>query len=174
MPVIERHRDVIVFSKGAATTVDVTEEDAALGWVGGQAFEWCEADRDRLLVRRSDGSYAGLALYGSDEETDRFTSMTGQQSAYRYITLMAGGWLISLGPNSYERWTYASRQAGPLVAIEYRAQDRLVFSLRGLLTTEDEWSLSGDPRAPNTDYAAFVFQAPTRARNHYLGVQLTI
>lgn len=175
MPVVERYRDVIVFFKGATMTVDVTEADATRGWVGGQAFEWCEPEGDRLLVTRSDGLYAGLALFGNDEQTDQYTAMTLQQSVYRYVTLMAGGWLVALGSNSYERYTYESRTSGgPLVPIDYHASDRLVLSLGGRLTIEDEWTLAGDPRAPNSYYIAFVSQRPTEERNWYLGVQLSI
>lgn len=175
MPEVFRTRDVVVFFKGATLTVDVTPEDAAMGWVGGQGFQWKDSDQDQLLVTRSTGLYGGLSLYGADEVSDQFTAMTRQQSAYEYTVIMAGGWRIAVGPNSYERYTYASRTSGgPLVPIDYHASDRLVLSLRGLLTKEDEWTLASDPRAPNSYFIAFVCQQPTALRNWYLGVQLSI
>jgi hypothetical protein len=85
----------------------------------------------------------------------------------------AGGWHISTA--NYEKYTYVSRTGGgPLVPITYKASDRLVFSAGGLFTKEDEWSLSGDPRAPNSYYIGFVSQAPTADRNWHLGVQVSI
>jgi len=61
-----------------------------------------------------------------------------------------------------------------LVAIVYTASDRLVFSLRGYWTKEDEWTLSGDPRAPNNYFIGFVTQAPNTVTQGYLGVQTSI
>ena len=131
-------RDVIVYFKGASLTVNVSPESATEGWRGGQAFQWLASSKDELLVHHSDGLYGGLALHGSDEDSDQFTAMTRQQVAYKYVVLMCGGWLIGISPNSYERYTYASRTGGgPLVPITYTASDRLVLSLRGLLTIED-------------------------------------
>jgi hypothetical protein len=87
--------------------------------------------------------------------------------------LGAGGWLIST--LAYEKYTYLSRMGpGPLVPIEYHASDRLVFSLRGYWTTEDEWTLSGDPRAPNNYYIGFVAQAPSAATSGYMTIQVSI
>jgi hypothetical protein len=145
------------------------------GWRGGQAVQWIASptDKDEFIVTYSDGYYAGFLLDGSDELADQYTSMTGQQSYYRYATVGAGGWHILT--ISFERYTYASRVGGgPLIPIDYHASDRLVFSLRGYFTVEDEWSLSGDPRAPNSYYIAFVTQAPSDITNFYLGVQVSI
>lgn len=170
---IFRTRDVIVFFKGATITADVTEIDARDGWLGGQGFQWAPTADDRLLVTKSDGLYGGFALWGSDESSDEFTAMTRNQPAYRFVVLGAGGWVISTA--NYEKYTYSSRVGGgPLVLLDYHASDRLVFSLRGLFTTEDEWTLSGDPRAPNSYYLAFVTQRPTAERNWHLGVQVSI
>lgn len=172
---VARTRDVIVFFKGATLTVDVTEQDAARGWVGGQGFQWAPTSQDRLLATRSDGLYGGLALWGSDEDSDDYVASTRSQPVYQYVVLMAGGWLVGLGPNSYERYTYASRTGGgPLVPISYTASDRLVLSLNGLVTKEDEWSLSGDPRGTNSYFIAFLAQAPIPERNNYMTVQLSI
>jgi hypothetical protein len=168
-----RSRDLIVFFKGATITVDVTETDSVQGWRGGQGFQWAPPLGDQLLATVSDGLYGGFALWGSDEEADEFTSMTRNQPTYRFVVLGAGGWLIAT--SSYERYTYASRTGpGPLVPITYAPSDRLVFSLRGFFTKEDEWTLSGDPRAPNNYYIAFVAQKPTPERNDYLTLQVSI
>jgi hypothetical protein len=173
MTEIARTRDVIVFFKGATLTVDVTDQDAADGWVGGQGFQWAPPSGDRLLVTRSDGLYGGFALWGSDESSDEFVGTTRNQPTYRYVVLGAGGWIIAT-PN-FERYTYASRTGGgPLVEIPYNASDRLVFSLRGLFTKEDEWTLAGDPRAPNSYYIAFVVQQPTPERNGFMTIQVSI
>jgi hypothetical protein len=75
---------------------------------------------------------------------------------------------------SFETYTWASRQAGPLVAITYAESDRLVFSNRGYWTSEDEWTLSGDPRAPNSYYIGFVAQIPTAANDYFMTIQTSI
>lgn len=170
---IARTRDVIVFFKGATLTVDVTEGDAANGWVGGQGFQWAPTSQDRLLATRSDGLYGGLALWGSNEVSDDYVASTRNQPTYQYVVLMAGGWMIAT-PH-FEKYTYASRVGGgPLVPLVYQASDRLVLSLNGLLTKQDEWTQAGDPRAPNNYYIAFVVQTPTPARNGYMTVQVSI
>jgi hypothetical protein len=170
---IIRTRDVIVFVKGLTFTVPVTPRAATLGWQGGLFFQWTQPVGDEMLADLSDGLYGGMALYGSDETSDKYTSMTGNQSAYKYVTLMAGGWLIAT--TAFEKYTYASRMGGgPLVPIDYHASDRLVISLNSRLTSEDEWSLSGDPRAPNSYFIAFLSQIPTSGRNGYMTVQLSI
>ena len=169
---IARTRDVIVFFKGATMTVDVTEQDAARGWVGGQGFQWTPAAQDRLLATRSDGLYGGLALWGSDEDSDDYIASTRSQPAYQYVVLMAGGWIIAT--RNFEKYTYASRVSGPLVPLVYGPSDRLVLSLNGLLTKEDEWTLSGDPRGANDYYIAFVAQTPTPERDGYMTVQVSI
>lgn len=172
MTEVAHSRDVIVMFKGQTMTVDVTYQDSIEGWVGGQAFKWAPSAADRVTATRSDGLYGGLALWGSDEDSDQYTAMTKNQPVYRFVVLMAGGWLISV--RNYEKYTLASRLAGPLVPLEYHASDRLVLSTRGLLTKEDEWSILGDPRAPNSYFIAFVAQPPMPIRNNYLTIQLSI
>jgi hypothetical protein len=51
---------------------------------------------------------------------------------------------------------------------------RLRFSLRGYWTTEDEWSASGDPRAPNNFYVGSITQSPKATNDFYLGIQTAI
>jgi hypothetical protein len=168
-----RTRDVIVFFKGATLTVDVTNAASVAGWKGGQGFQWAPPTGDQLLATTSDGLYGGFALWGSDETADGYVATTLNQPTYRYVVLGAGGWLIAT--TSYERYTYASRIGpGPLVPITYAPSDRLVFSLRGYFTKEDEWTLSGDPRAPNNYFIAFVAQKPVPERNNYLTIQVSI
>jgi hypothetical protein len=92
--------------------------------------------------------------------------------AYGYGIFCAGGWLIST--QTYEHYTWASRQMGPLVPIVYTVGQRLAFSNRGLWTNEDEWTLAGDPRAPNTFYIAYVAQVPRAENNYFLVLQTSI
>lgn len=173
MTEIFRSRDLIVFFKTATFAAEVTENAASRGWVGGQFFQWVQPTGDRFLVDFSDGLYGGFALFGSDESGDEYTSMTRNQPTYRYVVLAAGGSLVAT--STYERYTYASRVGGgPLVSLVYNASDRLTVSLNGKLTKEDEWTLSGDPRAPNNYYIAFVSQAPTAARNYFITVQMGV
>jgi len=173
MPEQPRTRDCIILVKGDALPVSVDELLAREGWRGGQAAQWVSSTKDELLVTRSTGLYAGIFLWGSDEDSDQHTAMTRSQPYYRYATIGAGGWHILT--TSFERYTYASRTGGgALVPIEYHASDRLVFSLRGFFTKEDEWTLSGDPRAPNSYYIAFVSQAPSASTNYYMGLQVSI
>ena len=173
MPDLARTRDCVILVKGDAYAVEVDASLAASGWRGGQGIQWVTALKDVPTVKLSDGYYAGFALWGSDESSDQYTSMTRQFPAYRYLVLGAGGWVIST--STYEKYTYASRVGGgPLVPLVYNASDRLVFSLRGYWTKEDEWTLSGDPRAPNSFYIGFVAQAPSPSTSDYLTVQVSI
>lgn len=170
---IFRTRDVVVFKKGDSFTVSVSASMRQSGWVGGQAVQWDDSPIDEFLVDYSDGLYGGFLLWGSDEVSDRLTAMTLQQPGYGYGVLGAGGWLISTP--SYERYTYFSRtNPVPLVPIVYTAGDRLRFSLRGLWTVEDEWTLANDPRKPNGFYVGGVVEAPSSLTNNYLTIQTSI
>lgn len=173
MPEIFRTRDVVVLFKGDAYTVMVDPFMRQQGWAGGQGVKWFDSPRDEFMVTYSDGLYGGFLLWGSDEPADKFTAMTGQQPTYGYAVVCAGGWLIST--STYEHYTYASRIAGPpYVPITYTVGERLLFSLRGLFTNEDEWTASLDPRMPNGYYLGNVVQAPSAANNNYLMVQTSI
>lgn len=169
---IERSRDCIVLVKGDSLTVSVDASLATSGWKGGQGIQWASSVKDEFIVKGSDGFYAGFMLWGSDESSDQFTAISKNQPFYRFATIGMGGWLILT--STFERYTYSSRQAGPLVPLVYTASDRLVFSLRGYFTKEDEWTLSGDPRGANNYYIAFVSQAPSTLNPLYLGVQVSI
>ena len=172
MPGVVRSRDCVAIFKGDAYPVTISEEMAAQGWLGGQGVKWTESPKDEFLVTISDGLYAGFMLWGSDEDSDRFTAATRNQPTYRFGTCCGGGWTIHT--TTFERYTWLSRQGGPLVEIVYTESDRLLFSNRGYWTTEDEWTLSGDPRAPNGYFIAFVCQPPTAANNYYMTIQTSI
>lgn len=173
MPEIFRTRDLIIFNKGPTYTVEVPQATAVAGWRGGQVFNWVGSTEDRLVAAPSDGLFGGIALWGSDESSDEYTSMTRQQPTYKYVTLGSGGWIVAT--LAYEQYTYASRTGGgALVPLTYTASDRLRVSLRGYFTIEDEWTLSGDPRAPLEIYAGSVIHSPTLARRNYLTLQVTM
>ena len=175
MPEQYRTRDCVILKKGDTFTVTITDRMAQNGWVGGQGVQYASRGQDELLVDYSDGLYAGFILFGSNEDSDLYTAMTGNQPAYRYVVIGAGGWVIMT--RAYEKYTWASRQGGgPLVPLVYTESDRLVYSLRGYFTKEDEWTLSGDPRGANDYYIAFVAQVPTgRAPLYdYMTIQISI
>jgi hypothetical protein len=172
MPEVVRDRDLIIFKKGDAYTVAVSGATAQQGWVGGQGGQWFDSSCDRFTVELTDGAANGFFLRGSDEDGDKYTSMTRNQPYYRYCVFGFGGWLVAT--RSFERYTYASRLSGPLVENTYQEQDEVVFSLRGLFTTEDEWTLSGDPRAPNTNVVGVVVKSPSDLTGNYITLQVRI
>jgi hypothetical protein len=172
MAEIFRTRDVVVFYKGDSYAVALDSALRASGWAGGQAVEWVDSTRDEFLAGRSTGLYGGFLLWGSDEDSDSYISFTNSQPAVGYGVMGLGNWVLST--RTFEMYTYASRQAGPLVPLTYIPGERLVFSLRGLWTKEDEWSLSGDPRGANTFFNANVIQAPTAANKYFMTLQTSI
>lgn len=172
MPENPRTRDCTILFKGPTYPVTVSEDMASLGWKGGQGVKWVASTKDEFAVTFADGEYGGFLLWGSDESSDQFTGMTRNQPTYRFAVSGVGGWIIMT--STFEQYTYASRQVGPLVPITYNARDRLVFSLRGYWTKEDEWTLSGDPRAPNDLYVGFVAQAPVASNNYFMTIQVSI
>ena len=154
-----RTRDCVVFVKSETLPVSVDTGMITSGWTGGVGVTFAPITQDEILVTRSNGLGGGFMLWGSDESSDQYTSMTESQPYYGYATMGMGAWLIATV--SFERYTYASRSGmGPLVPLLYSSSDRLLFSLRGYWTNEDEWSLSGDPRAPNDNVVGFVAQPP--------------
>lgn len=172
MTEILRTRDCVVFVKGDSYGVSVTDAVASAGWQGGQGFQWADSDQDEFLVEISSGLFGGFSLRGSDESSDQLISFVGSQTRYKYTVFCTGTWLFST--STYERYTYASRQAGPLVPITYVESQDLYFSLRGYWTNEDEWTMSGDPRAPNPFASGVVVHAPSSVNNQYLGIQTTL
>jgi hypothetical protein len=169
---IFRTRDVVVFFRGDSYAVEISDAMKQGGWPGGQAVQWVDSPADEFKVTYSDGLYGGILLWGSNESSDQYVSFLKNQTTYGFGVICTGGWLIST--TTYERYTYASRISGPLVPIVYQEGQRLRFSLRGYFTTEDEWTASGDPRAPNDYLIGSVTQAPKTLNNNYLGVQTSI
>jgi hypothetical protein len=168
-----RNRDCTVLFKGDCYTVSVSPSLIANGWQGGQGVVWDDSPKDEFRVTYSDGLYGGFLLEGSEERPVEFTSQEEQQPTYGYGVFCAGGWLVAT--RTYEQFTYASRIGpGPLVPINYVVGQRVVFSLRGFFTNEDEWTLSGDPRAPNHWYVANVVQAPSADTDNYITLQTSI
>jgi hypothetical protein len=172
MSEIFRTRDCVVFYRSDSYAVSLNGPMVTSGWQGGQGVCWVNSPVDDFQMGLSDGKFGGFVLWGSDESSDQFVSFVGNQIEYGFAVLCTGSWLIST--STYERYTYASRQSGPLVPLTYTESDRLTFSLRGYWTNEDEWTLSGDPRAPNTNYSGVVVQRPSTLNNQYLGVHTTI
>lgn len=164
MPEIFRTRDVVIFVKGGTFTAAAHEDLTDTGWLGGTGLQWAEGPH--LTVTRSDGHRAGFALWGSDEPSDSLTGLSTSQPTYKYVVFGQGSWLIST--STFERFTLASGRVAP---ITYSPGDKLLFSTRGLWTTEDEWTVLADPRGPNENYVGHVVQAPTSG---YLGIQTTL
>lgn len=173
MPEILRTRDVVLFTKGVTITVAASIAMTTQGWQGGRGVAWANAANDEFMVTFADGGRgAGYILWGNDEDSDKFTAITRQQVAYGYVTIVSGSSIMST--STFEQYTYTSRIAGPLVEIAYTPKVKLYWSLRGYFTTEDEWTLSGDPRAPNTDMVGFVVQKPSALTSNYLTLQTTL
>jgi hypothetical protein len=173
MTELVRTRDVVVLFKGVTQPVDVTPAMVQGGWAGGQGVKWAPNTGDGFLVAYGDGVRgAGFLLWGSDEDSDQYTSLTEKDLKYAIAVLCSGSWLIST--RTFEIYTYASRQVGPPVPISYSVNDKLYWSLRGVFTNEDEWTLSGDPRSPNDNQVGWVVQTPTSLTNNYLTLQTTL
>lgn len=172
MPELFRTRDCVVWVKGETLTVSVDDALVLNGWRGGTGVTFAPVVQDEVLISQSDGLGGGFMLWGSDESSDQFTALTENQPYYGFAVIGMGAWLIAT--ISFEQYTYASRQAGPLVPIVYNGSDPLFFSLRGLWTNEDEWQLSLDPRRPNDNVVGFVAQPPSPSRNGYMSIQVDI
>lgn len=173
MTEIDRTRDVVVLLRSVTYTVAVNNAMLTAGWAGGQGVAWVESAQDEFLVGFSTGTRgAGFCLNGSNEDSDVLTSMTGNQITHRHVVVGAGSWVIVT--RTYEHFTLASRLVPPLVPIIYNVRDRLLWSLRGLFTKEDEWTISGDPRAPNQNWVGNVIQAPSASNQNYLMIQTTL
>ena len=142
---------------------------AASGWNGGQGISWLASSKDEFLVELTDGDPQGFMLWGSDENSDRFTAMTRQFPTYFFGVVGFGGWLIST--SSYEQFTLASARTTPIV---YTPNQELLLGLDGNWTNEDEWTVDGDPRAPNTNVAGVVVQAPSAANSNFLTLQVRL
>jgi hypothetical protein len=169
-----RTRDVVAFVKSKTIPVMLSTRMQAGGWPGGQGVTWIDdPNNDTFLVDYSDGTYGGFMLWGSNESSDQYVAYYKNQPTYRFGVMCIGSWVVST--TTFEQYTYASRiGGGPLVPNVYVPGNKLRFSLRGYFTPEDEWTLSGDPRAPNNNFVARVIQAPASFNNNYLEVQSMI
>lgn len=163
---LNRERDLIILSKGDSQPVVVSSAMVAGGWLAGQGVEWAESGSNIRMVTYSSGFYGGYLWMGSIE--DEFASTSKSQSTYRWATMFSGGSLIST--SVFEKYTYASRVAGPLVALTYAINAPLYFSLRGRWTVENELAATGDPRGPAPS-CGVVAQIPKGVNSNFLGVQ---
>lgn len=166
---IARTRDVVVLISDKSFPVRLTDSVAQAGWAGGQGVSWRPSTSDEFLVGFSDGSPGGFLLWGSNEASDQFISMTQNQPTYQFGLVCVGTWVITT--SSFERYTLQSRLVPPLVENVYVPGTQVRFSLRGLFTSQDEWALSADPRAPNDFFVGMVIQAPNTENSNYLMVQ---
>jgi hypothetical protein len=169
---IARTRDVIVLVTDLSFPVMVDSTMAQAGWPGGQAVTWAPSIYDNFVATFSDGTYGGFMLWGSNESADQFSAYTGNQPTYQFGVMCVGTWVVAT--IAYERYTLQSRLVPPLVPNVYTVGQRLRFSLRGLWTPQDEWTISGDPRAPNEFLVGSVIQAPDASNNNYLMVQTAL
>lgn len=163
---MDRERSLVITLKGDSQPVVVSAAMVSGGWLAGQGVQWVESGSSVRLVTYSSGFYGGYLWMGSEE--DEFASTARSQSTYKWATMFSGGSLIST--SVYEKYTYASRLAGPLVPLVYTPNDPLYFSLRGRWTRENELTLTGDSRGP-APFCGVVAQVPKDVNNFYLGVQ---
>jgi hypothetical protein len=172
---LPRTRDCITLVKGQTFPVGLSANLLQSGWAGGQGVMWIDSPYDIFVVDFSDGTPNGFLLWGSNESADQFTAYTQNQPTYNFAVLCYGTWVITT--STFEKYTYASRVAGPpYVPITYNPSDRLLFSLRGLFTNEDEWALETppDPRAPNRFYVGYVIECPAAYNNNFIMLQTTM
>lgn len=168
-----RTRDVVVFVKSKTIPVTISTRMQSGGWPGGQGVTWLDdPNNDLFQVDYSDGRFGGFLLWGSNEVSDQYVAYYKNQPTYRFAVMCIGSWVVST--LTFETYTYASRMAGPLVRNVYVPGNKLRFSLRGYATPEDEWTLSGDPRAPNNFFIGRVIQPPVAFNNNYLEFQSII
>ena len=167
-----RTRDVIVIVKDITFPVRIDDALAQNGWPGGQAVQWAPSNSDGFHVEASDGILTSFLLWGSNEEADQLISYVENQPKYRFAVGCIGSWIIST--STFERYTLQSRLAPPLVENVYVPGEKVRVSLRGYFTSQDEWTISGDPRAPNDNVVGTVIQAPATYNNNYLMLQTSI
>lgn len=164
-----RGRDCVIFIKGDVHAFKASPALIAGGWVGGQGLTWVQGATDEPTIGYSNGLYGGVAIWGSDEQADRYTAMTGQQLAYGYVVLMVGRALFSTV--AFEQYTYQSRVGGgPLVPLVYHPSDLLYLSKRGYWSNQDELTITGDSNAP-AFYTGFVAQVPKANNGFRLAIQ---
>lgn len=176
------NRECSVFHKGDSMPVKISASLANRGWLGGEFVKWTDDGSGEPCVDIADGRYCGFMPFGSNEPSDQYTSMTGQNPLYRYITLFFGGNFMAT--TSFEKYTYVSRHGpGPLVPLVYTAQQFLYVSENGKITNQDESNPAVNPGGlfPNGDpiLEPFLFFGlcsvpPTEKTNGRLFVQTNV
>lgn len=170
MPEIFRTRDAVVLFKGRTITLPITDAMVAAGWPGCQGIQWVDSTIDQLQVGFCDGVRgAGFCLWGSNEDSDVLTALTENQPTYGHAVVGSGGWVLMT--RIFETLTLAS---GRTVPILYTNGDKLLWSLRGVITNEDEWTVSADPRAPNNNFIGWVIQPPSALTEGFMTVHLAL
>ena len=169
MAEILRTRDVVVLAKDVAFPVMLDSALVTAGWAGGQGVTWVDSPHDEFRVGFSDGRFGGFLLWGSNEDSDQFISMTGNQPKYAFGVMCQGSWLLST--RIFEQFTLQSRNAGPLVENTWTVGTKVLFSLRGLFSPQDEWAIDGDPRAPNRNFVGTIVQPPRTSNSNYVMIQ---
>jgi hypothetical protein len=165
---IFRTRDVVVFTKGKTIPVMIDSAMAAGGWPGGQGVQWIDdPNNDTFKVTYSAGRYGGFLLWGSDEKSDQYISVTQSQPTYKYGVMAIGPWVVST--STFETYTLASRLGGPLVKNVFTPGTKLRFSLRGFFTPEKE-----DPNLPDLFVARVIQKPDPNINNGYLELQSAI
>ncbi len=137
--------DTETFLSGNTYPVTIHNTLLSTGWVGGQGVMWTQGPVPTVTC--SDGRPAGFLLYGS-AEPPHFSSDHISKQRYGISFICFDNWVVAV--RAFERYTWLSRQSGPLVHQTYNPSQRLRFSLRGLWTAEDEWSLTSDFRGLNS------------------------
>ena len=163
--------DVEVLQKDATRPVGPSTGLLATGWPGGLGVCWGTTTKDSLIVTPSTGPFAsGFLLWGSSESGNQYIGFTSTPTQHQIAVMCSGAWVILT--STYEKYTWASRQAGPLVEVAYTLNAPLYFSRRGYFTVEDEADLVADPLGPSIPVG---FVARTRSLpDGKLGVQTTL
>jgi hypothetical protein len=174
-------RDCSMFHKGDTMPMRISDEMAAIGWAGGTFVKWVDDGSGQPCLGIADGRYCGFVPFGSNETGDRYTAMTGQNPLYKYVSIYFGGNFMAT--ITYERYTYASRHAGPLVPLVYQAQQFLYVSENGKITLEDESDVAvnaghtfpdGSPIVTPFLFFGLCAVPPTAASKFYMAVQTNV
>ena len=136
------NRDCVILQKGDSVTFKINAALASAGWTGGTLVRWVVDGSGEPCLGLGNGLFAGYLPFGSNESGDQYTSMTRQNPHYHYAVLHSGGIVAT---TTYERHTYASRHAGPLVPLVYTPNQTLYVSENGKLTPEDESDAAINP-----------------------------
>lgn len=170
-----------MFHKGDTMPIKISAALAARGWVGGSFVRWVDDGSGEPCVDIANGTYCGFFPFGSNESADQYTAITQSNPKYKIASMFFGG--NFLATISYERYTYASRHAGPLVPLVYKVQQFLYVSENGLLTNEDESAPAVNPGGLFPDgtpittpflYFGICSLPPSAVTNNYLYCQTNV